>query len=78
MKSTQKKRNVHARRQRNLYSTGLCLGFASGLTQHLGFASGKNAKNVHHPTPEIPTCWYILRWVTQTFQTPGTLRSGGI
>ena len=51
--------------QRNLYSTGLRLGFASGKTQLLGFASGKNAKNVCHPTPEIPTSWYILRWVTQ-------------
>ena len=51
--------------QHNLYSTGLRLGFASGKTQLLGFASGKNAKNVRHPTPEIPTCWYILRWATQ-------------
>ena len=64
--------------QRNLYSTGL----------RLGFASGKNVKNVRHPTPEIPTCWYILLWVTQnsgvlcTAQrqppAPGILRSGGI
>ena len=23
-----------------------------------------DAKNWRHPTPEIPTCWYILRWVT--------------
>ena len=74
--------------QRNLYFTGLCLGFTSGKTQLLGFASGKNAKNWRHPTPEIPTCWYILRWVKQnsgvgcTAQrqppTPGILRSGGI
>ena len=31
------------RTQRNLYSTGLHLGFASGKTQILGFASDKNA-----------------------------------
>ena len=31
--------------QRNLYSTGLRLGFASGKTQLLGFASGKTQTN---------------------------------
>ena len=30
--------------QRNLYSTGLRLGFVSGKTQLLGFASGKTRK----------------------------------
>ena len=30
--------------QRNLYSTGLHLGFVSGKTQLLGFASGKTRK----------------------------------
>ena len=50
MKSTQKI-NVHAQSkdstpgtQRNLYSTGLRLGFVSGKTQLLGFASGKTRK----------------------------------
>ena len=47
MKSTQKTRNVHGQckkfafgTQRNLYSTDLRLGFASGVTQILGLASG--------------------------------------
>ena len=47
MKSTQKKLNVHAQRekfafgtQRNLHSTDLRLGFALGVTQILGLASG--------------------------------------
>ena len=51
MKSTQEISNVHAQRkdptpgtQRNLYSTGLRLGFASGITQLLGFASGETRK----------------------------------
>ena len=43
--------------QCNLYSTGLRLGFASGKSQPLGFASGKNAKNWRHLTQKIPTCW---------------------
>ena len=84
MKCTCPTRKFCVGTQRNLYSTGLRLGFASGKTQLLGSALGKNAKNVRHPTPEIPTCWYILRWVTQnsgvgcTAQrqppTPGILR----
>ena len=47
MKLTQKKRNVHGQRvklafgtQRNLYSTDLRWGFALGVTQILGLASG--------------------------------------
>ena len=47
MKSTQKILNVHAQRekfafgtQHNLYSTDLRLGFALGVTQILGLASG--------------------------------------
>ena len=77
MKSTQKKHEMYMPNakvlrwtQRNLYSTGLRLGFASGKMQLLGFASDKNAKNWRHPTPEIPTCWYILRWVTQNSGLP--------
>ena len=84
MKSTHKKRNVHGQRkrfafgtQRNLYSTGSRWGFALGDT-----------KNVRHPTQNIPTCWYILRWVTQNSGvgciaqrqplTPGILHHSGI
>ena len=51
MKSTEKILNVHAQRkdpmpgiQRNLYFTGLRLGFASGKTQLLCFASGETQK----------------------------------
>ena len=47
MKSTQKTLNVHGQgkkfafgTQHNLYSTDLCLGFASGVTEILGLASG--------------------------------------
>ena len=52
-----------------------------------GLASG-NTKKLHQLTQNIPTCWYILRWVTQNSgvgciaqrqpPTPGILRSGGI
>ena len=51
-----------------------------------GLASG-NAKKIQL-TQNIPTCWYILRWVTQNAGVggiaqrqppkPGILRSGGI
>ena len=67
MKSTQKIWNVHAQRkdptpgtQRNLYSTGLRLGFALGKTQILGFASGKTQKGFAL-APKIPTCLYPQR-----------------
>ena len=74
MKSTKKTWNVHAQRkdptpgtQRNLYSTGWRWGFASGQTQLLGFASGKNVKNLRHLTQNIPTCWYpCVRWRRST------------
>ena len=55
----------NARTQRHLYSTGWRRGFASGLTQILGLASG-NAKNLRQLTQNIPTCWYILRWVRKS------------
>ena len=52
-----------------------------------GLALG-NAKKNCQPTQNIPTCWYILRWVTQNSGVgciaqrqppmPGILRSGGI
>ena len=55
--------------------------------ENRGLASG-NAKKLHQLTQNIPTCWYILRWVTQNSgvgciaqrqpPTPGILRSGGI
>ena len=48
----------HGHVTKQLYSTGLRLGFASGKTQLLGFASGKNARNWRHLTQKIPTCWY--------------------
>ena len=74
MKCTCPTRKFCVGTQCNLYSTG--------------FASGKNAKNWHHPTPEIPTCWYLWCWVTQNSGVgciaqrqppmPGILRSGGI
>ena len=35
---------------KNLYSTGLRLGFASGKMQLLGFALGKNAKKLASPS----------------------------
>ena len=57
------------------------------LTGVGGLASG-NAKKLRQLTQNIPTCWYILRWVTQNSgvgciaqrqpPTPGILRSGGI
>ena len=37
----------NARTQRHLYSTGWRRGLASGVTQILGLASGKNAKNFY-------------------------------
>ena len=61
MKCTCPTRKFCVGTQRNLYSTGLRLGFASGKTQLLGFASGKNAKNWRHLTQKIPTCWYPQR-----------------
>ena len=73
--------------QRHLYSTDWRRGLASGLMQILGLASG-NAKNVRQLTQNIPSCWYILRWVTHNSgvgcigqrqpPTPGILCSGGI
>ena len=45
-------------------------------------------KNLRHPTQNIPTCWYILCWVTQHSgvwciaqrqpPTPGIVRRSGI
>ena len=58
MKCTCPTRKFCVGTQCNLYSTGLRLGFASGKTQLLGFASGKNVKNWRHLTRKIPTCWY--------------------
>ena len=81
MKCTCSTRKCCVGTQRNLYSTGWRWGFASGETQILAFSDTNITQN-------IPTCWYILRWVTQnsgvgcTAQrqppTPGILRSGGI
>ena len=61
MKCTCPTRKFCVGTQRKLYSTGLHLDFASGKTQLIGFASGKNAKNWCHLTQKIPTCWYPQR-----------------
>ena len=61
MKCTCPTRKFRVGTQRNLYSTGLRLGFASGKKQLLGFALGENAKNWRHLTQKIPTCWYPQR-----------------
>ena len=63
------------------------VGANANLSLALGFAAG-NAKKLHQLTQNIPTCWYILLWVTQNSgvgciaqrqpPTPGILRSGGI
>ena len=77
--------------QGHLYSTDWRRGLASGLIKFKfgvgGLASG-NAKKLHQLMQNIPTCWYILHWVTQNSgvgciaqrqpPTPGILRSGGI
>ena len=49
--------------QRNLHSTGLRLGFASGKTQILGFASGCVGS-------KIPTCWYSPRKILASGALP--------
>ena len=61
MKCTCPTRKIFVGTQRNLYFTGLRLGFTLGKTQLLGFASGKNVKNWRHLTQKIPTCWYPQR-----------------
>ena len=98
MKSTQKKRNVHGQRQNfalepnATYIPPIGVGVGIGANANFkfgvrGLASG-NAKKLHKPTQNIPTCWYILRWVTQNSGVgciaqrqppmPGILHSGGI
>ena len=77
--------------QRHLYSTGnwVCVCYPMRRNLHkkkeMYMADARNWRQL---TQNIPTCWYILRWVTQntgvgcTAQrqppTPGILRSGGI
>ena len=90
--------NVHAQRkdptpgtQRNLYSTGngVCVCYPTRRNLHTkNEMYMADARNLRQLTQNIPTCWYILRWVTRntgigcTAQrqppTPGILRSGGI
>ena len=80
MKSTHKKRNVHGQRQNFAlgpnatynYSTGLRLGFASGKTQILGYASDKNANYGVRVGCKIPTCWYSQRKILALGALPNT------
>ena len=92
MKSTQKKHEMYMPNakvlrwtQRNLYSTGLRLGFASGKMQLLGFASDKNAKKLASPNARDTNMlvYFALGnakfWTAQRQPpTPGILRSVGI
>ena len=48
----------------SLYSTRM------QSTWHRGLALGNapNARILRYPTQNIPTCWYILRWITHIFR----------
>ena len=80
MKSTQKKRNVHCQRehfafgtQRNLYSTDLRLGLASGIEQILSLASGglANFRVFRYQHVGIGNA-RLGRWVSRPMPGPNT------
>ena len=91
-------RNVHVQckdptpgTQRHLFSTGnwVCVCYPTRRNLHTkNEMYMANARNMHHPMPEIPTCWYFLRqlmqkyyflrYLSQKYPTPDILRSGGI
>ena len=71
----------NAKTQRNLYSTGLRLGFALGKTQILGFASGKKGSRWLQDTNLLvsPTQNSGIGGIAQRQPpTPGILRRSGI
>ena len=69
-------------------ASGVCVGANANFGFGIGGLASGNAKKLRQLTQNIPTCWYILRWVTQKSgvgciaqrqpPTPGILRSGGI
>ena len=48
--------SLYSTRTQNTWRRGLALGNAP------------DARILHYPTQNIPTCWHILRWVTHIFR----------
>ena len=40
---------------------------AKYLASGLALGNAPDARILHYPTQNIPTCWYILHWVTHIF-----------